>query len=122
MMKVYAEFVPPRSLAPALGSADSASRLTKTRYPRPPQGATLRAYPPVPPVQGRPMRTPRRLLALLALLVPATARAGLYYSGEPVAELPSQWRGFLLDQRALRMIAVPPKGAVPASPMRQRCR
>src|SRR5262245_47070708 len=38
----------------------------------------------------------------------ASARAGLYYSGEPIAELPSQWRGFLLDHRALRTVAVPP--------------
>jgi tetratricopeptide (TPR) repeat protein len=55
-------------------------------------------------------------LALLAL-VPAS-RAGLYYSGEPFAELPSQWRGFLLDQRALRQIAVKPAGGVEASPLR----
>jgi len=46
------------------------------------------------------------LLALLALS--ASARAGLYYSGEPMAELPSQWRGFLLDQRMLRTLAVKP--------------
>src|SRR6516225_524872 len=32
--------------------------------------------------------------------------AGLYYSGETFAELPSQWRGFLLDQRTLRNIAL----------------
>jgi hypothetical protein len=32
--------------------------------------------------------------------------AGLYYSGEAFAELPSQWRGFLLDQRTLRNIAL----------------
>lgn len=66
------------------------------------------------------MCTPRCLLVLLAFLVPATARAGLYYSGEPIAELPSQWRGFLVDQRALRMIAVTPKGTIQAGPMRLR--
>jgi hypothetical protein len=33
-------------------------------------------------------------------------QAGLYYSGETFAELPSQWRGFLLDQRTLRNIAL----------------
>ncbi len=44
------------------------------------------------------------------------AHAGLYYSGEPFAELPSQWRGFLLDQRTLRNVAVPTL----ASPARRR--
>jgi hypothetical protein len=44
----------------------------------------------------------------LTCLTVADARAGLYYSGEPTAELPSQWRGFLLDQRLLRNIAVKP--------------
>ena len=29
-------------------------------------------------------------------LFPAPAQAGLYYSGETVAELPSRWRGFLV--------------------------
>ena len=45
-------------------------------------------------------------------------QAGLYYSGESFAELPSQWRGFLLDQRALRMIAAQPIGVAP-SPLRK---
>ncbi|HEY8504876.1 MAG TPA: tetratricopeptide repeat protein, partial [Gemmataceae bacterium] len=55
------------------------------------------------------MHTLRRgLLAVVgAALLPASAPAGLYYSGETYAELPSQWRGFLLDHRALRMVAVP---------------
>jgi hypothetical protein len=48
------------------------------------------------------------------------ARAGLYYSGETFAELPSQWRGFLLDQRTLRNIAVPANAKNPASPARLR--
>src|SRR6516165_10838929 len=57
--------------------------------------------------------------AVLALLATATgARAGLYYSGEPIAELPSQWRGFLLDQRTLRNLAVKPTAKTPASPLR----
>jgi hypothetical protein len=47
-------------------------------------------------------------------------QAGLYYSGETFNELPSQWRGFLLDQRTLRNIAVKPGPGVPASPARQR--
>ena len=60
----------------------------------------------------------RYTLVFLAVFLAPAARAGLYYSGEPLAELPSQWRGFLLDQRALRLIAVPPTPALPASPDR----
>jgi tetratricopeptide (TPR) repeat protein len=55
---------------------------------------------------------------LLGLTWTAGARAGLYYSGEVIADLPSQWRGFLLDQRTLRTIAVKPTGSLPASPER----
>lgn len=63
----------------------------------------------------------RSIVAVLAVLVLAPAgRAGLYYSGEQVAELPSQWRGFLLDQRLLRTIAVKPMNGVAASPARER--
>jgi hypothetical protein len=58
-------------------------------------------------------------VALLALLAPAAgARAGLYYSGEQLAELPSQWRGFLLDHRLLRNLALKPTASTPASPAR----
>lgn len=60
------------------------------------------------------------LALLLTLFASPTARAGLHYSGEPMAELPSQWRGFLLDQRALRMIAVKP--TPPAVPHPERLR
>src|SRR5258708_27182206 len=62
----------------------------------------------------------RALLTVLFGLVwsPAVSRAGLYYSGETIADLPSQWRGFLLDQRALRMIAAKPANGVSASPLR----
>jgi tetratricopeptide (TPR) repeat protein len=59
------------------------------------------------------------LLSVVFLFAP-TARAGLYYSGEDMAELPSQWRGFLLDQRTLRGIAVKPDARNPASPARLR--
>src|SRR5690348_10886856 len=55
---------------------------------------------------------------LLTLTAPLAARAGLYYSEEHFAELPSQWRGFLLDQRALRNIAVKPTPRAEASPAR----
>jgi tetratricopeptide (TPR) repeat protein len=57
---------------------------------------------------------------LLCLLAAAQARAGLYYSGEAIADLPSQWRGFLLDQRSLRNIAVKPATGIPANPLRAR--
>jgi len=58
--------------------------------------------------------------ALLVLILTSTSRAGLYYSGEVYAELPSQWRGFLLDQRTLRNIGVKSVGGRAASPARKR--
>jgi tetratricopeptide (TPR) repeat protein len=59
------------------------------------------------------------LIALLSVVLGASsARAGLYYSGETFAELPSQWRGFLLDQRLVRNIAIRPTDKLPASPER----
>jgi hypothetical protein len=61
------------------------------------------------------------ILAVLAVSALTTsARAGLYYSGESIADLPSQWRGFLLDQRTLRNIALKPAPGNPASPARER--
>src|SRR5215831_17400910 len=66
----------------------------------------------------------RQLLAsavlMIGALTAAPVRAGLYYSGETFAELPSQWRGFLLDQRTLRNLAVKPDAKNPASPARLR--
>ena len=50
----------------------------------------------------------------------SSAQAGLYYSGENVAELPAQWRGFLVDQRGLRMLAVKPAAGVPPSALRKQ--
>ena len=66
----------------------------------------------------RPLLT--AVAAGLLLAFPAAVRAGLYYSGEEVAELPSQWRGYLIDQRQLRTIAVKPTDANPANPARKR--
>src|SRR3954447_17363875 len=63
-----------------------------------------------------------RTAALVSILLVTPVRAGLYYSGEEVAELPSQWRGFLPDQRALRMVAIRPGPNVPASPLRDAYR
>lgn len=62
----------------------------------------------------------RYLSSLAIFFFVAQAHAGLYYSGEPMADLPSQWRGFLVDQRTLRMVAVKPMGNVQASPTRVR--
>lgn len=45
---------------------------------------------------------PTLAAALAVLTVPALARAGLHYSGEQFAELPSRPAGFLTDHRALR--------------------
>jgi hypothetical protein len=56
----------------------------------------------------------------VALMICTSARAGLYYSGETFAELPSQWRGFLLDQRGLRTIAVRPVAGMPTLGPRAR--
>ena len=62
-----------------------------------------------------------RITALLtSLLLIADARAGLYYSGETIAELPSQWRGFLIDQRGLRVLAVRPANGAPVPSARAR--
>ena len=60
------------------------------------------------------------LAALLVICNPGSACAGLYCAEETVAELPSQWRGFLLDQRALRLAAVKPTDKTASSPLRTR--
>lgn len=66
-------------------------------------------------------RVTKFLLATVTALGLAPAvRAGVYYSGETFAELPSQWRGFLLDQRTLRNIAIPETAKTDASPARRR--
>lgn len=55
-------------------------------------------------------------------LCPSRTEAGLYYSGETIAELPAQWRGFLVDQRSLRMLAVKPAPGLPPSPLQKQYR
>jgi tetratricopeptide (TPR) repeat protein len=50
---------------------------------------------------------------LVILLINWPVRAGLHYSAEVQGELPAQWRGFLLDHRALRMIAIAPTNSSP---------
>lgn len=64
----------------------------------------------------------RLVLIPIALIATSVAQAGIYYSGEQFAALPAQWRGFLLDHRALRNIAVKPKLDAEASPLRLRYR
>ncbi|MCX7702185.1 MAG: tetratricopeptide repeat protein [Gemmataceae bacterium] len=58
------------------------------------------------------------LTILGALAGHLPVRAGVYYSGETFAELPSQWRGFLVDQRQLRVLAGRPPAGLPDSPLR----
>ncbi len=67
------------------------------------------------------MRIWGSVLALVSLVVfsPTPAAAGLYYSGEQYAELPSRFRGFLLDQRALRAASVERPRDVPLTPLRE---
>lgn len=45
------------------------------------------------------------ILSLFICLVTTPLSAGLYYSQEKLAELPAQWRGFLVDLRNVRSIA-----------------
>ena len=61
----------------------------------------------------------RFALPLLSLFAFApAARAGLHYAGETVAELPSKWRGFLIDHRNLRGVGVARTDGLPPSPLR----
>jgi hypothetical protein len=61
-----------------------------------------------------------RIGVIAVLCFPALAQAGLHYSGETPAELPSQWRGFLVDHRALRMIGVAPMAGSPLHLLREQ--
>ena len=54
-------------------------------------------------------------LLIVWFLTPVSSFAGLYLSTEKIAELPSSFRGYLVDQRALRMLAVPPRADVPST-------
>src|SRR4051812_10379586 len=56
-------------------------------------------------------------VALVALALPSGAHAGLYYSGEQFAELPSRPAGFLTDHRALRAAGYERPDGLP-SPLR----
>lgn len=56
----------------------------------------------------------------LVVFIPSAAHAGLHYSAERTAELPSQWRGFLIDQRSLRSAGFEKPGTLPPSPLRDQ--
>ena len=61
----------------------------------------------------------RWLLLLTAVLFATPVKAGVYYSGDEPNPLPAQWRGFLLDLRALRLAANPNAGGFKsATPLR----
>jgi len=66
------------------------------------------------------MRLFRWGLLVVFLTSAPQVRAGLYYSGEEIAPLPTQWRGFLIDQRLLRTLSFKPVSGTPANPLRQR--
>jgi tetratricopeptide (TPR) repeat protein len=57
------------------------------------------------------------LIFLAAMMPPAPA--GVHYSGETWAELPANWRGYLIDYRSLRSLAVP-NPTLPPSPLKER--
>lgn len=57
---------------------------------------------------------------VLCLSVSLRADAGLHYSQEKYAELPAQWRGYLLDHRSLRTIARPEMAKGEMLPLRDR--
>jgi hypothetical protein len=60
------------------------------------------------------------IVLILALLPAANAGAGLYYSGEKYAELPSEWKGLLADARALRGVAAPSLPGQPSSTLKRQ--
>ena len=59
------------------------------------------------------------IVCLIVAWLPADARAGLYYSGEKYAELPSEWKGLLADARLLRGLAIPTLPGQPPSTLKQ---
>ena len=62
----------------------------------------------------------RRLSLITVIFATPLAHAGLHYSGETAAELPSQWRGFLIDHRQVRLIGVPPAAGSPIHLLREQ--
>ena len=68
-------------------------------------------------------RLPSRIttLSVIVLLAQSSrpATAGLYYSAEQYAPLPSRFAGFLVDHRVLRSVAIERPRDVPISPLRE---
>ncbi|QVL30100.1 tetratricopeptide repeat protein [Telmatocola sphagniphila] len=62
----------------------------------------------------------RYIPLLVLLLLPAYCQAGVYYSKEIYADLPANFRGFLLDHRALRTIGITPTDKFPATLQREQ--
>lgn len=60
-----------------------------------------------------------RFAMFLLFVLAAPARAGLYYSGESFAELPSRWSGFLVDHRNLRAAGIEKPKDAPQTPLRE---
>src|SRR3954469_5742893 len=63
-----------------------------------------------------------RAAVILLVILATPVRAGLHYSGEAIAELPAQWRGYLPDQRLLRTLPAPAGPNQPANPLREAYR
>lgn len=65
--------------------------------------------------------SPLRFVGVLigAFVCCGPARAGLHYSGESFAELPSKWSGFLVDHRSLRAAGVEKPKDAPQTPLRE---
>ena len=59
-------------------------------------------------------------LFISIFLFQGTLIAGVYYSQESFNELPSQWRGLLMDQRQLRQLAIEPKPKQASSEFRKK--
>lgn len=58
----------------------------------------------------------RTFIVGLFLILPLTkAKAGMHFSGEVLNKLPSRWRGFLPDHRALRQLAAPAVAGLPVN-------
>ena len=57
---------------------------------------------------------------LFVLSLGRLAIAGVHYSGETYNTLPSQWQGFITDQRSLRNPARKARKDLPATPLRKR--
>ena len=58
------------------------------------------------------------ILLLTVLCMTAPVYATIHYSGERYAELPSSWKGFLADHRALRVAGIPVSAKTPPSLLR----